>query len=144
MRRRYLGLAVAIALAPSPAAAIDKYVCIGEQATGFHWNGTTWAQTALQVADQKYIIADVDPKDFRSQNGRYTVSVTGLGEHFPSSLCETPQFETISCHSEAYGEMRINLHNLRWLSFYPHGYVNGADNNDDTPGVTIGRCSKLP
>ena len=40
-------------------------------------------------------------------------------------------------------ELKVSLENGRFLQTYSSGYVDGANNNDNTPHVEIGTCSKL-
>lgn len=40
-------------------------------------------------------------------------------------------------------EYQFNRANNRFLATYAYGYVNGADNDDDTPYVSGGRCTKI-
>jgi hypothetical protein len=126
----------------TPAAAIDKYICVGDQATGFHWNGKAWAPATFRADDTKYLVTDLDPKSDESAKGRFTVAVVPFGERTPSFACEELLSLLYRCQG-FYGQMSLNLSTLRWSSYYPHGYVNGEDNNKDNPAITIGRCSKL-
>lgn len=40
-------------------------------------------------------------------------------------------------------EYQFNLVNNRFLRVYAYGYVNGANNTDDTPVITGGVCTKI-
>jgi hypothetical protein len=37
----------------------------------------------------------------------------------------------------------FDLHSNRYLKTYDWGYTSGKDNNDDTPTVTAGICTKI-
>jgi hypothetical protein len=37
----------------------------------------------------------------------------------------------------------FNLKQGRFLAVYAVGYVNGFDNNDNTPAIDGGRCTKI-
>ncbi|MGY4501085.1 hypothetical protein ACVWYH_005016 [Bradyrhizobium sp. GM24.11] len=45
--------------------------------------------------------------------------------------------------SAAFTEYRFNPTNNRYLAAYLVGYVDGADNNEDTPSITVGVCTKI-
>ena len=38
---------------------------------------------------------------------------------------------------------QFNLTNNRFLSIYDFGYIDGRDNNDETPSVSGGTCTKI-
>jgi hypothetical protein len=40
-------------------------------------------------------------------------------------------------------DYQFNLRTNRFLGAYLEGYVDGKDNNDDTPFVSGGTCSKI-
>lgn len=88
----------------------------------------------------------------------YTVSITDTGSSFDQkclsffqdsfsmsndsfSINDGSTF-SIQCHT-AFGHFLINLRTLRYMNFYSWGYVDGADNNKNTPSVTIGECAKI-
>jgi hypothetical protein len=50
---------------------------------------------------------------------------------------------TVTC-LQNFEEIKINLEKLRFLSVYLYGYVDGQDNNDNTPFVKAGPCVKIP
>ncbi len=41
------------------------------------------------------------------------------------------------------GDLDVNLSNGRFLQSYVWGYVDGEDNNDNTPNIEIGKCSRI-
>jgi hypothetical protein len=50
----------------------------------------------------------------------------------------------LSCDS-LYGinEYKFNFNNQRFIKIYTSGYISGRDNNDDTPAVSGGLCTKI-
>jgi hypothetical protein len=51
--------------------------------------------------------------------------------------------ERVECTS-TMTNYQCNLENNRFLGSYPHGYVDGIDNNEDTPPhVSGGKCMKI-
>ena len=41
------------------------------------------------------------------------------------------------------GDLEVNLSNGRFLRSYVWGYVDGEDNNNNTPYIEIGKCSRI-
>jgi len=41
------------------------------------------------------------------------------------------------------GDLNVNLLNGRFLQSYVWGYVDGADDNNNTPNIEIGTCSRI-
>jgi hypothetical protein len=41
------------------------------------------------------------------------------------------------------GELKVNLTNGRFLKSYTFGYTDGVDNNENTPGIAIGVCTRI-
>jgi hypothetical protein len=80
----------------------------------------------------------------------YNVWVTREGESTPTS-CKTinsakPEIvrgtEVLRCDAVLF-ELTFNMNTNRFLTAYLYGYVNGKDNNDDTPAVSVGICTKI-
>jgi hypothetical protein len=125
----------------------DKYLCIADKATGFHWTGSEWAQTTFKVDKGKYIIADLDLSE---RTDKHPIGVTILGKAHWDYLCSvnfiTPV--TLLCSSDLLNDyypisMRVNLETLRYIKISSEGYEDGEDNNNYTPNIEIGRCSKI-
>jgi hypothetical protein len=131
--------ALAVSLTTDCALALDKYLCIADKATGFHWTGTEWAQTTFKVDKDKYIVADLDAN---RRHDDITIGVTKLGDQRPSYFCrDRDSYSTLYCTGGV--NMRVNLKSLRYMQIYSEGYLEGDDNNNDTPYIQIGRCSKI-
>ena len=109
-----------------------SYLCIADESTGFFYDTklNSWAST--KFTPQKYLLTKKDNgwewKDFGSKSGW----VCG----------EFNQYGIFNC-SLMVGHVRFNKNNLRFLRTYIFGYVDGENNNDNTPNVTIGKCSPL-
>jgi hypothetical protein len=51
-------------------------------------------------------------------------------------------FDYLNCFNFP-SEYQFNLKTNRFLSYYKFGYLEGKDNNDDTPAVSGGTCTKI-
>lgn len=127
-------LAPAIALLTAFACPVqaENYLCIGDLSTGFFWNGSEWQQTYFNVKADQFVVA-IDG---------LTVTVTRVGRSAPTHTCElaVAGIEQAACGGLGYGFV-VNFRTLRFQDYYGLGYVNGGDSADNTPSLTIGRCS---
>jgi hypothetical protein len=84
--------------------------------------------------------------------GQYAVTITQSGKEYgtpctndslgdPNIIAVEEGKEGFRC--ETFDNYAFNLANHRFLDFYPFGYLNGADNGDDTPSVTAGTCTRI-
>jgi hypothetical protein len=69
-----------------------------------------------------------------------TTSCLGLDAKLPS----IDRFAFMRC-SRLNGiyEYKFNFDNHRFIQIYTSGYTNGADNNNDTPAISGGLCTKI-
>jgi hypothetical protein len=129
-------LAVTLSLAAASAAEAQTrtYLCIGDLSTGFVWLADTWKETTFHVRNDRFAVKIEDLE----------VTVTRIGNDYPSHTCtlyaaDATQF---ACGGLGYGFV-MNLTNLRYQDYYGLGYVDGGDSPDNTPALTIGKCSPL-
>lgn len=120
--------------APS-ALAVEgpTWVCLPTLATGFAWEAGAWRSVNFNVQAKRYVLAQRDGKS------QYSIAETGSESTIP---CDAIGDGTI-LRCQYVDDFRISLLSLRYLRVYPAGYWSGADNNDDTPLIEIGKCSKI-
>lgn len=131
-----------IALPAHVASAEDgkQWICVAEAATGFAFHNDKWQRVTFNIDGEKYIISQTEPK----QSHILTYRITQLGKK-TSGSCQSikyPPFPTISCNY-SLTEIKVNVKSLRFIAVYPIGYIDGKDTNDNTPSMTIGKCSPL-
>jgi hypothetical protein len=82
----------------------------------------------------------------------YSVTITRLGSTYNAECLDFSQSQHGVVSDRKYTYLRcranesdytFNLKNSRFLSVYPNGYVEGEDNNDNTPHVSGGTCTKI-
>jgi len=79
----------------------------------------------------------------------YSVTTTKAGSNSPSP-CEThsetyvtvTELGWVVCHSD-FQEYRVALKANRFLRGYLLGYIDGKDNNQNTPSIEGGTCTKI-
>ncbi len=119
---------------PLNSIAQDSYLCVSEASGGVAYdsNQKKWIGTKFRTENEKIILIKKDSqwklKDF--------------GFSFENDCGEISEYGTLRCNI-AFGEFLFNSKTRRYLKSYTVGYVDGRDNNNDTPAVTIGKCSPL-
>ena len=53
------------------------------------------------------------------------------------------KFGTTFCGVDNIEEIAFSRTTMRFRAVYLVGYIDGKDNNDDTPSIKIGTCTKL-
>lgn len=51
-------------------------------------------------------------------------------------------FGSLNCRAYG-GPLTVNFNNLRFMSTYLYGFVDGMDNNENTPFIHVGKCTKI-
>lgn len=127
-------MVIVVASAPSLA---DQYLCTADMVTGFSWNeeDRKWTSTNFNVNNENYLISSVE-----SETGGYYV-IKKLGDKKTIATCQSGFDERGFLYCKDIVVFRMNREARRYLLVYPSGYVEGHDNNDNTPFVEIGKCS---
>lgn len=147
----------------SPAGAqtfSGSYYCVTEFAGGLSFDESrkAWGSARLQN-ENKFVLrlryeGAVKQKDALSDTlwENYTVTLTAEGDKYtvsctsdfdyPSKTILVGGYGYVSCTSDLT-LYRFNLRTNRFLTAYLQGFVNGADNNDNTPNVAGGLCTKI-
>ncbi|MDJ0749635.1 MAG: hypothetical protein QNJ11_09125 [Woeseiaceae bacterium] len=146
-----------------PASAVpqtqtsDSYLCIPDQSTGFTYKGGEWQVARFNVAEEKYVLRK---RKRRERHPIYSDSrwlIFRFGETTPAGGCDKgfDRSGLIHCSYYLYGDFRMNRDTGRYQATYWPGYVDsqGAESTDadrraprdgdDTPSITIGRCSAI-
>lgn len=134
-----------LAINPSGAAALEQYLCIGEKANGFRWNGTEWIHSTFKTDADKFLVYEVKPYELLDKI--FTFEVKRFGSDKVVQSCERYKTETyvgtrIICGGLGHG-MLIDTKSLRYQEVYGLGYIEGKDTDGNTPSLTIGTCTRL-
>ncbi len=121
---------------------IEQYLCVVEKISGFVYDKDLkqWDTVRFRIG-KKYRISRLSDEGYQ---------ITKVGENNPTGSCEkgfTNQ-GILLCDMPS-GKFRFNRNNGRFLTAYFHGYYNVPSDlmhtpseNDDTPSVAIGTCSR--
>lgn len=116
----------------SGAASAESYLCVVEKVTGFFLKNNDWVHTRFKDGG-KWLIS--------LENGGKATEFGREYSLFDNEDCQT--FTTfISCHNN-FGHMKMATDTLRFSTSYTHGFVDGTENNDNTPTISIGTCAKM-
>jgi hypothetical protein len=114
-----------------------------------------WSAAALRV-DQKFVLrmkyggsrmAKLTAEEVQVSD--YDITITDAGTDFDRPCSYNQKMVTI--HDDDGGfrcgtiteDFVVNIKTLRFLRIYPLGYVSGQDNNDNTPSVSGGTCTRI-
>jgi hypothetical protein len=118
----------------SIANAQEGYLCISEASGGVSFEKTQkkWQGSVFRNKNDKILIV--------KKNNRWTMK--GFDSTFESDCTQPNDYGIMSCN-KIFGEFNFNTKNRRYISTYIAGYIDGVDNNDNTPHIEIGICTKL-
>lgn len=116
------------------ANAQEGYLCVSEAAGGvsFDKNSQKWRSTVFRNDNKKILI--------NKKNNQWTMKA--FDNSFETDCTPPNEYGYMFCN-KLFGELKFNTKNRRYISTYLFGYIDGSDNNDNTPAVEIGVCSKL-
>jgi hypothetical protein len=158
-------LTSALLFAVSPASAMEpkdvSYFCVAEATGGLSfntlqkkWIGTSFRPTEKFVLRLKFVDVRVGTtkldKDEYYANFEATLTESGSNSQsrctqlgaVDKTAVSIGKYNNFSCYANVQ-EYVFNLDNNRYLSVYASGYTDGVENNDNTPGVTGGVCTKI-
>ena len=148
-----MSLTIQQALASDTGLWGGSYYCVEEEAGGLaydtgrkHWIGTSFNSTDRFVLTMSYLHpAAPDPTLGEVYKATLTPAGTStpnecIGYSYPKDTLV--MLGLLNCGAIA-GDFTFNFDSHRYLKTYSHGYVSGTDNNDDTPFVAGGTCTKI-
>ena len=129
------------------------YHCVVEMSAGLGFDRTSkkWFATTFRV-DQKFVLR-MKYGGSRIEEGKqvsdYDITIMDAGTDFDRPCSSNQKMVTI--HDDDGGfrcgtiteDFVVNIKTLRFLRIYPLGYVSGQDNNDNTPSVSGGTCTRI-
>jgi hypothetical protein len=134
-----------------------SYFCSAEVAGGLafdtvnnRWIGTSFVPSEKFVLKMQYEASKTD-EVFHEPTDYYKVEVTEYGKKYPLPCISQSGAADVSvatgglliCETVVQ-QLQFNPANLRFARYYEAGFTNGKDNNDDTPAISAGTCTKIP
>lgn len=120
------------------AADDPSWLCVADAANGFSFQRGAWQPTTFNVKDKRYLLSK--GTDFRSTGYRWKE----FGSSNPGKVCAENRTGGYVCgENDLPAKTVFDQATLRYMTVYPYGYLEGEDNNADTPHIEIGRCSRL-
>jgi hypothetical protein len=147
-------LALNCGKAEAPEPKTEAYACKVEFTGGLAYDAESksWQSTTFKPKG-KFIfrlkLVKTETEKIGSHAVTYEATVTEAGRNREVSCAggkdkttSADQDGTLDCATALY-QYRFNLKNNRFLRAYLAGYVNGMNENSDTPGVSGGTCIKI-
>lgn len=121
-------------LVPSISIAQENFLCVSEALGGVAYDKTKkrWEGTKFTNTNQKIIISKKND-DWK---------IREFEDGFERNCGKITEHGILRC-DVFFGEFVFNINTKRFLQSYMVGYINGEDNNNNTPAVTIGTCGKF-
>lgn len=138
-----------------------SYFCVAEATGGLSfntaqkkWIGTAFKPTEKFVLRLKFVDLRVGTtkSDKDEYYANFEATLTESGSNWQSRCTQLGavdktavsigKYDNFTCYANVQ-EYVFNLTNNRYLSVYAYGYTDGVENNDNTPGVTGGVCTKI-
>ena len=114
--------------------AQEGYLCVSEAAGGVSFDQTQkkWKGTTFRNSNEKILIY--------KKNNQWTM------KKFASTVenkCTSPnEYGFMFCDIFG-GELKLSIKSGRYMSTYIVGYIDGKDNDENTPHIEIGVCTAL-
>ena len=133
-----------------PALA-QRYECKADLVVGYAFDETTrsWTVKQFKPPARKYVVRRLTSQEMQSPmniKGATWGAFEG-DERITFFLCPEPKTNVyedgLECGGVALNFM-LNAKAGRYQEYYAGGYINGRDDNDDTPSIEIGRCKEVP
>ncbi len=167
LSRKYLALVLAglVSISVHSAQAVEpkdaSFFCVAEAAGGLffnagqkRWVGAVFKANEKFILRLKFIDVKVGTGKFDKDElyANFEVFLTPSGSNFESKCTPLGDRDKATVAISTYGgfacnaniqEYVFNLNSNRYLNLYYSGYTDGADNNENTPSVTGGVCTKI-
>ena len=143
MRRVLFASAVMLA-APAAVADEAKMLCFELHDAGFNKeHGGSWMGVGFKPVD-RYILRPATPAERQGElglGGRATHVLADAKTPDAVHACApAASGKTLRCY-DGVEDFRMNIETRRFTVFYMYGYVDGEDDDKDTPSVALGLCA---
>ena len=134
MNKIYFIFALLFFLTSVPARSQESYLCVSEASGGVAYDSSQkkWKGTKFSNPNDKIIIS--------KKNGKWKMK--DFGSKFEDDCGELTKSGSLGC-SNVFGDLIFNLNTKRYMKSYFIGYIDGKDNIENTPSITIGTCSLI-
>ncbi len=139
--RTWIAFACLAMIYPAKAQQQETLLCLGEQSTGFKFEGQDWKAVHFNVKNDKFVVRPT--KELDGPFGKFNYIVTRIGSNDTKHYCTRGENSSqMACGGLGYGFV-VNFKTLRFQDYYGICYVGGENSNDNTPSMTIGTCSRI-
>ncbi|TIU80480.1 MAG: hypothetical protein E5W13_03095 [Mesorhizobium sp.] len=142
-----------------------SYLCVGSASGGIKFEAASkkWVPATFNVSDSKFVVAvrsgsikEIPVFGMRVQAMQYQISIRpfgsdgrgcGVSSRMLELDIEPPRLSIfpsgrVQC-SSSLEDYDFNFGDLRYLRVYPVGFIDGQDNDRNTPNIEIGTCSRI-
>ena len=123
-----------------------RLLCQPTAAGGVYFDESTqeWQGTRFNPGKDGFVLTNT----FKGPNADwyegFAFYAVSIGQDHASGGCETEADSSgrLTCFYSGQ-HLYVNLETNRYLVLYPHGYIDGVDNNDNTPYAKVGTCTRF-
>ena len=142
MRLAPLSAVVLASCMTAARAENPTLLCIADQSIGYSMEGQNWTFSRFNSTDKKYVVKPVPERDHNGEKVNYEVTQFGKSTVDYECYRWPDDAEQIACGGIGWNFM-LNFKSLRFQDTYTIGYVDGRDDGQNTPSMTIGKCAPL-
>jgi hypothetical protein len=123
-----------------------RLLCKPTASGGVFFNETTkaWEGTVFLPGEDGFILTNSFKGPNADRYEGFAFHAIPVGMNNATGGCETEANSSgrLTCFYSGQ-HLYVNLQTNRYLELYPHGYIDGEDNNDNTPFAKIGTCTRF-
>lgn len=125
---------ISLIFASCASFAQEQYLCVSHAAGGVNYDSAVrnWTPAKFKNDDAKYLIVQ--------KNNKWAMKT--FGNNFDFDCGSMNEYNILRCEP-FYGEFIFNKKTKRYMKTYTAGFIDGRDNNENTPLIEVGYCSPL-
>lgn len=133
-------------MSPIPSQANNdgaSFLCSPVANGGIYYNEQSkkWSGTSFSTSTELFTIQG--NYQGNGSDERYPFQIIKMGEKYPSGYCEQGFSDAGWLLCQSFGPFYFSRETMRYMSFYNFGYLDGVDNNDNTPVLEVGECVQI-
>ena len=139
----FIGILAIFPLSSYGEQSSNTYLCISEESTGFYYEKGQWGHANFNVKNDKFILREIKVGELGYFGKENSYGIFPIGERHPELQCGISESENNFVCQGLLGQFYFSPKSGRFIKTYIAGYWDGKDNNENTPAITRGRCSKI-
>jgi len=72
---------------PTSVLAQEQFICLGNKATGFKWDGKNWVVSRFNGDEDKFLVQEITPKELSGETVNFEAKKRGESKRRQASSC---------------------------------------------------------